>query len=147
MHPNTSCIHLLFNLKPNKNFLSYLIVATLILHLANILLILLKKKLHKTVYYLLLNLSISDILLVVLLIVALKCATDETLNYFYGLRSAFFTASVLFTSGITLERYIRVSLFCPCSNSALKSLQIFALMLTYENRLLCIIRMAKLTNA
>ena len=113
VHTNTSCEELqarYFKSSTSDRFKMFsliLIGVVILMHISNLILIVAEKKLHKAVYYLLLNLSISDIFTSLTVIVMMRFPGFR--NYSLSLVISFYTASVLSTMGITLERYIRVS--------------------------------------
>lgn len=78
----------------------------ILFHIINIVFITTKKKLHKPSFYILFNLTISDIVSIIFL--AAQCLTKENTLYLdFGLKLSG-CASILSTLGITLERYIAV---------------------------------------
>ena len=74
-------------------------------HICHILLIIMKRKLHQNVYILLINLSLSDLFLI--MVNTLRFAIDFKIQ---TAADIFITSSVLFTLGITVDRYIKVEL-------------------------------------
>ena len=88
----------------------YLLVAilpvSLAIHCSNIGMIAMHKKLHKATYYILINLSVSDILLLIVHI-ARNLYSRENM-YLMLATTTLYTASLLSTFGITHDRYIAV---------------------------------------
>lgn len=79
---------------------------TLILHAMNNMLIFLRKRLHKPSYYILINLSVSDIMMLIAVIIRFMYTMN---NVFLELAfRGFVTTSVFLTFGMTLDRYIAV---------------------------------------
>ena len=79
---------------------------TILLHLANNFIILRKRRLHKPAYFLLINLSVSDIMLIFVIIgIFIKRGYSLPLQI---LNKVFVTSSLLSTFGISLDRYISV---------------------------------------
>jgi hypothetical protein len=64
------------------------------------------KKLHKTVYYVLVNLSFSDVMLLMTILVQNTYSRHNA--YLKVAHTAFYTASILSTFGITIDRYVAV---------------------------------------
>lgn len=83
---------------------------TIILHLINNVIIVYKRCLHKPAYYLLINLSISDILLIFAVIIRFTTIRDQNILLDIA-NKVFATSSVLTTFGISLDRYIAV-IYC-----------------------------------
>ena len=78
----------------------------ILLHFSNNVLILRNKSLHKTIYYLLVNLSVSDIMLCVTVFL-----TNLNLHHNIYLEISYatcYTASVISTVAITVDRYVAV---------------------------------------
>ena len=86
-----------------KNFAN-INLAVMPFHISNILLIILKRNLHKNVFILLANLSVSDLLLQVFLSI-IKSHFSKSVHIAL---SVFHTASILFTLAINLDRYLKV---------------------------------------
>lgn len=79
---------------------------TMILHLTNILMMLVKKKLRKPKYILLMSLSISDFIVMVVVTFQLLFSIDNV--FFYTARKFFSTVSILSTLSLTVDRYVAV---------------------------------------
>ena len=84
----------------------YITFLTVPVHLCNIVSIITSKRLHQNVYFLLLNLSISD----TLCISSFFLLTAGPSVYMPVLRT-FYTTSILFTCSMTLDRYLKVCFF------------------------------------
>ena len=81
-----------------------------IMHISNILIIIKKRHLHKPGYYLLINLSTTDLLMVVL--TSIRFLLLSRTNYYISmLQGLFFYSSLLNTVLISLDRYIAV-IYC-----------------------------------
>jgi len=80
-----------------------------LLHLSNNVLIIWKKDLHKPRYFILMNLSFSDVLLLLTHFIRLNYLSHSAL--FLISDTTFYTASILSTLGITIDRYIAV-MYC-----------------------------------
>ena len=80
---------------------------TLPLHIFHIILIIKKRKLHQNVYYILLNLSLSDSCLAIMrgLPLSKKASSPSILK---GLAMSFYVHSILLTLAINLDRYMKV---------------------------------------
>ena len=83
----------------------YIALIALHFHISNITTILVHQKFHQNVYFLLLNLSVSDA--VCILFFLLMPAGVSPIIYMATIR-AFFTVSILFTCSITADRYLKV---------------------------------------
>ena len=86
------------------NFL-YVLYTAAPLHAINVISIILNNKLHQNVYFLLVNLSVSDVIYV-LIIPPLNIHGMH--QVFSVLHQILYFASILFTCSITLDRYIKV---------------------------------------
>ena len=86
-------------------FFVYFPFIVLPFHISNIATILAHHKFHQNVYFLLLNLSVSDAVAIPFFL--LIPAGVSPIIYMATLR-AFYTASILFTCTITLDRYLMV---------------------------------------
>ena len=86
--------------------LPYVSLSVIPLHLSHILLVLSKRKLHQNVYYILVNLSISDMILATIVMLGNLFQNDKLLASTAA--GAFYTSSVIFTLAMTLDRYIKV---------------------------------------
>ena len=73
-------------------------------HISHVTLIFLKNNLHQNIYVLIANLSVSDSLLCV--VVTAGTVMDGWTKYTLGIMGIFYTASVLLTLGIALDRYV-----------------------------------------
>ena len=93
-----------FPASPIVKNLAYINLAVMPLHICNILLIILKRNLHKNVFILLANLSASDLLLQVFLCI-IKSHHSKPV---YIILSIFDKASLLFTLAINIDRYLKV---------------------------------------
>ena len=87
-------------------FFMVLFPAVILMHLSNNVLIIINKKLHKTAYLILINLSFSDVLL--LITVLLMNSYTRYHTYCEVAHTVFYTVSVLSTFCITIDRYIAV---------------------------------------
>ena len=83
------------------------ILLTLPLHIFHIILIIKKRNLHQNVYYILLNLSLSDSCLAIMrgLPLSKKASSPSILK---GLAMSFYVHSILLTLAINLDRYMKV---------------------------------------
>ena len=78
-----------------------------IMHISNILIIIKKRHLHKPGYYLLINLSTADLLMVIT--TSIRFFLFSNTNYYISmLQGFFFYSSLLSTVLISIDRYIAV---------------------------------------
>lgn len=78
----------------------------ILLHLSNNIIMLMRKKFHKIQYFILMNLSVSDLILVI--VIWLQVMYSRNNIYIWVIRNMAFTASILSTMGMTCDRYIAV---------------------------------------
>ena len=110
-------------------------------HICNILLIVFKRDLHKNVFILLANLSVSDIFLQVFLYL-IKTHRSKALHIAL---STFGTASILFTLAINLDRYLKVKFGLRYYEIVLTERLTIAIILTWPFAVLfCVIPMASI---
>ena len=86
-------------------FMVYIPFIVLPLHISNITTILVHHKFHQNVYFLLLNLSVSDAMCI-LFVLLIPAGVSPTI--YMAIFRAFLASSILFTCTITLDRYIKV---------------------------------------
>ena len=84
-----------------------LLLPIIFMHITNILLILLKNNLHKSRYYLLANLSFSDVIMV--LIVLIKSMSGNSEEYMDIIPHVCFYSSIITTVVISVDRYIAIA--------------------------------------
>ena len=75
------------------------------LHIFNIVSIAINRRLHQNVYFILMNLSISDSLTI---LTPLLVAADVSPGIYMRLARTVYTASILSTCAITLDRYMKI---------------------------------------
>ena len=100
---------------------------TFLLHLMNNILIISKKHLHKPSYYILVNLSISDMFLLIVVATRFSNAVDPNNFYLDFSHKVVAMASVLSTLCMTLDRYVAVVYCLRYSNIMNKSFLILLL--------------------
>ena len=82
----------------------YLLFLVIPLHISHIVSILLKRSLRQNIYYILLNLCLSDLLLIITILLRVELE-GIVLSTAYSITYA---ASILFTLAITMDRYMKV---------------------------------------
>ena len=106
-------------------FMFYLAIATAVpLHVCHIILIIIKRNLHENVYFILINLSISDVI-IVLLVGLKKVLTQQPVS---ALHCCFSTSSIIFTFAINLDRYAKVEYGVRYHQLALKKRLVIVIM-------------------
>ena len=90
---------------PATQIMYYTSVSVIPLHISHIFLVTLKRKLHTNGYFILIQLCISDILLILSVLLAMHLNAHWIPS---GAIGAFYTTSALFTLAINLDRYLKI---------------------------------------
>ena len=91
-----------------KLFFSIVCPILITLHMLNSIMIITKKRLRKPQYYFLVNLSISDILLLLIILICEHILRTDVVDVVRGVITIFVTSTILSTLALTLDRYIAV---------------------------------------